>query len=482
MMTLNDLIVTLPLVFLLGYTIVLLLVDLWIPPARKGITALLAALGLLVTTGLSIWRSGAPAAAFSDMVVVDGFAVFLSVVFLVSGLAGIALAYDYLKRMDIERSEYYILLLLTISGMILMTYANDLIVVFLALELLSLPLYVLAGFARLHQGSEEAGLKYFLLGAFSSGFVLYGVALVYGGTASTNLTEIVAAVSAGSVILPLFVAGAALLLAGFSFKSAIVPFHMWVPDVYQGAPSSVTGFMTVGAKAAGFAALMRMFVTAFPTISADMTPILWTLAAATMVVGNVVAISQSNIKRLLAYASIAQSGYLLMAFVPYSQGVVLQNTVASMLFYLVAYGLTTLGAWAVVIALEQTQNRGLMLEDYAGLGRTKPWLALAMTVFMLSFTGVPLTLGFWGKFYLFSTAVQGGYLGLALIGLLTSAVSAFYYLRVVVIMFMQPGEPCVARDPWLNLTAGVSALAVVGLSFAPGALFALASQAILRLL
>ncbi len=482
MMTLNDLIVTLPLVFLLSYSIVLLLVDLWVPDGRKGITALLAALGLLVTLGLSIWRSGAAGAAFSDMVVVDGFAVFLDVIFLVSGLAGIALAYDYLKRMEIERGEYYTLLLLTVAGMMLMTYANDLIVVFLALELLSLPLYVLAGFARLRQGSEEAALKYFLLGAFSSGLVLYGIALVYGGSATTNLPEIVAAVTAGTIDAPLFIAGAALLLAGFSFKSAIVPFHMWVPDVYQGAPSSVTGFMTVGAKAAGFAALMRVFVAAFPTIAADMTPILWALAAITMVVGNVMAITQSNIKRLLAYASIAQSGYLLMAFVPYGNAVVLQNTVASMLFYLVAYGLTTLGAWAVVIALEQTQNRGLNLEDYAGLGRAYPWLALAMTVFMLSFTGVPLTLGFWGKFYLFSTAVQGGYLGLALIGLLTSAVSAFYYLRLIVIMFMRPGEPCVSRDPWINLTAGVSALAVVGLSFAPGALFALASQAILRLL
>jgi len=269
---------------------------------------------------------------------------------------------------------------------------------------------------------------------------------------------------------------------GFSFKAAIVPFHMWVPDVYQGAPSPVTGFMTVGAKAAGFAALMRVFVSAFPVISADMTPIFWALAAVTMIVGNVTAIRQNNIKRLLAYASIAQSGYMLMAFVPYGQGAVLRDSVASMLFYLVAYGLTTMGAWAVVIALEQAENKGLTLDEYAGLGRAYPWLALAMTVFMLSFTGVPLTLGFWGKFYLFGTAVQGGYLGLALIGLLTSAVSAFYYLRVIVIMFMRPGEPRVARDPWINLTAGASALAVVGLSFAPGALFALAAQALIHIL
>jgi NADH-quinone oxidoreductase subunit N len=374
------------------------------------------------------------------------------------------------------------LLLFTISGMVLMTYANNLIIAFLALELLSLPLYILSGFARSVLTSEEAALKYFLLGAFSSGFVLYGIAMMYGATGSTALPEIVAAFTGGAVNLTLFLIGGALILVGFGFKSAIVPFHMWVPDVYQGAPSSVTGFMTVGAKAAGFAALMRVFVVALPGIAEDMTPVLWALAALTMLVGNILAIAQTNVKRLLAYASIAQSGYLLMAFVPYGNGEVLQNSVASMLFYLVAYGLTTLGAWAVVIAVERTERGGLLLDDYAGLGRSHPGLALAMTVFMLSFTGVPLTLGFWGKLYLFSTVVEGGYLGLALIGLLTSAVSAFYYLRLVVIMFMRSGEPVVRQEPWTRITAVGSALAVVGLSFIPGPLFALASSAILRLL
>jgi NADH-quinone oxidoreductase subunit N len=480
-MTVDDLYTILPLIILVSWALVLLMVDLWIPRHRKGITAMLAAAGLMVVLGVVLGRGHSSESAFSGMVIVDGFAVFLDVIFLVSGLAGIALAYDYLKRMGIERGEYYSLLLFTISGMMLMTYASDLIMVFLALEFLSIPLYILAGFARLRQDSEEAALKYFLLGSFSSAVVLYGISLIFAGSATTNLYAIVAAIDAGQVNYPLFLVGAAMLLVGFSFKSAIVPFHMWVPDVYHGAPSSVSGFMTVGAKAAGFAALLRVFVIAFPALADDMTPILWALAALTMVVGNVVAIMQTNVKRLLAYASIAQSGYLMMAFVPYGEGAVLSDTIAAMLFYLVAYSLTTFGAWAVIIALEKSEEKGLLLEDYAGLGRKYTGLALAMTVFMLSFTGVPLTLGFWGKFYLFSTAVEGGFLGLALIGLLTSVISAFYYLRVVVVMFMQPGEPIVRSDPWLNLTAGFSAVAIVALSLLPGPLFSLAAQAAIRL-
>ncbi|MEN4042810.1 MAG: NADH-quinone oxidoreductase subunit N [Anaerolineaceae bacterium] len=480
-MTVDDLYTIFPLIILVSWALVLLLVDLWIPRNRKGVTAILAAIGLVVVIGVVLGRDAKAETAFQGMVVVDGFAVFLDIVFLVGGLAAIALAYDYLKRLGIERGEYYALLLFTISGMMLMTYASDLIVVFLALEFLSIPLYILAGFARLHLESEEAALKYFLLGAFSSAIVLYGISLIFAGSGTTQLYTIVAAIQAGEVNYSLFLVGAAMLLVGFGFKSAIVPFHMWVPDVYQGAPSSVSGFMTVGAKAAGFAALLRVYVIAFPALAVDMTPILWALAALTMVVGNIAAIMQRNIKRLLAYASIAQSGYLLMAFVPYGEPAVLSDTIAAMLFYLVAYSLTTFGAWSVIIALEKAGDKGLQLEDYAGLSRKHPGLAIAMAVFMLSFTGVPLTLGFWGKFYLFSTAVEGGFVGLALIGLLTSVVSAYYYLRVVVVMFMQPGDPDVRRDPWLNLTAGVSAVAIVAFSLVPAPLFLLAAQAAIRL-
>ncbi|MCC6146804.1 MAG: NADH-quinone oxidoreductase subunit N [Anaerolineaceae bacterium] len=481
-MNLTDLVTILPLAVLAVWATLLLLVDLWIPKDRKGITAVLAALGLALAMGLSLTRGQQPQQAFGGMVIVDGFAIFLDMIFLVSGLLSIALAHDYLKRMNLARGEYYALLLYAISGMILMTYAYDLIIVFLALELLSIPLYILSGFIRLNSRSEEAALKYFLLGAFSSGLVLYGVALIFGATARTDLPGILAAVQQASANPAMLLVGGALLLVGFSFKSAIVPFHEWVPDVYQGAPSSVTAFMSVGAKAAGFAALMRVFVTAFPTLSADFTPVLWGLSALTMIVGNVIALAQTNLKRLLAYSSIAQAGYLMMAFVPYAQGMVLSDTIAAMLFFLVGYMFTTLGAWAVVIAVEKAEGKGLEMTDYAGLGRRHPWLAAAMTLFMLSFIGVPPTLGFWGKFYLFRTAVEGGFTTLALLGLLASIFSAFYYFRVVVMMFMQTGKAEARRDPWLALTLGITSLGVIGFGLLPGSLLNLALQAVLKLL
>jgi NADH-quinone oxidoreductase subunit N len=480
-MNLRDFQVILPLVVLVIWAVILVLVDLWIPKKSKGITAALAVVGMAVALLLCLRQFSTPEAAFNGLVQVDGFAVFLDVIFLGSGIISIGLAFDYLRRMNIERGEYYSLIMISTSGMLLMTYAEDLIVVFLALELLSIPLYVMAGFARLQVESEESALKYFLLGAFSSGFVLYGIALVFGATGSTSLTNIVASVANKTVQMPLFLAGSALLLVGFGFKAAFVPFHMWTPDVYHGAPTSVTAFMSVGAKAAGFAALLRVFVTVFPSLAVDLTPVLWTLAAITMIAGNVIALAQMNIKRLLAYSSIAHAGYMAMAFVSYGKSDVVGNSISSMLFYLVAYSLTTLGAWAVVIALEKPGLKGLDLTDYAGLGKKHPLLGASMTIFMLSYTGIPLTLGFWGKVYLFGTAIQGGFIWLAVIGLLASLVSAYYYLRVIVMMYMKPGNPEISHDLWVQIIAITCALLVVGVSFLPGTLLDWAAQALMIL-
>lgn len=478
-MTVSDFVAILPLVVLIAWTTLLVLVDLFVPKERKVVTVLLAALGLVVTLAFTLAQIGQEYVAFNGMVVVDGFSTFLSVLFLGSGLVAIALAYDYIQRMGIERSEYYILMMYSISGMMLMAIAADLIVVFLALELLSIPLYILAGFARPRLDSEEAALKYFLLGAFAGGFFVYGVALIFGATGTTALGGIVEAINAGAVDMFLLAIGAAFLLIGLGFKVAVVPFHMWTPDVYQGAPSTATAFMAVGAKAGGFAALIRIFMVAFPDLAIALTPILWSLAVLTMVVGNVVAIAQKNIKRMLAYSSIAHAGYILMALVPYANSDVSDDAIAAALFYLVAYALTNFGAWAVVIALEKAEGKGLELEDYAGLGRKYPLLSAAMTVFMLSFTGVPPTLGFVGKFYLFSVVVNAGMVGLALIGVLTSLVSAYYYLRVVVMMYMREGEPEIRRETWLGLTAAVAAVAVVVLSIFAEPLFTWASNAAL---
>ncbi len=487
-MKLSDLNTILPIVLLVVWACMLLLVDLFIPRRSKGWTALLAAVGLAAALGLTLAYAGRESTGFCDpnnpgncMVVLDGFSSFLGSLFLASGLFAIAIAYGYLKRMGLERGEYYTLILFSISGMLLMAQAADLIVVFLALELLSIPLYVLAAFARPRTDSEEAGVKYFLLGAFATGFVVYGITLVFGATNATSLSGIAAAVAAGSFTKYLLLIGAALILVGFSFKVAAVPFHMWTPDVYQGAPSSVTGFMAVGAKAAGFAALLRIFITAFPSLNLDLVPVLWGLAALTMVVGNVIAISQTNIKRLLAYSSIAHAGYILMAFVAFGNPAVASDAAASALFYLVTYAVTSFGAWAVVIALEKTDGKGLEISDFAGLGRKRPLLAAAMTIFMLSLTGMPPTLGLVGKFYLFRTAVEGGFIGLAVIGVLTSLISAYYYLRVVVTMYMREGDPTTEHEPWLDLTWGLTALATVILSFLPMALFTWASGAVLKL-
>ena len=451
----------LPLVIVILWACVLLLVDLFIPKNRKAWTAILASLGMLVAMGFSIAQTGVETEAFGGMIMVDGFSQFLTILVLGSGLVAVILSFDYLTRLGIQRGEYYVLLMFSISGIMLMSMAADLIVIFLALELLSIPLYVLAGFAVPRSDSEEAAIKYFLLGAFASGFLVYGVAIIFGATGYTGLTDIFQAVQGGAVDLTLLAVGAALILVGLGFKVAAVPFHMWTPDVYQGAPSSVTAFMAVGAKVGGFAALMRIFVTSLGALAVDFTAVLWGLAALTMILGNVVAIAQKNIKRMLAYSSIAQAGYILMALVPYGQKDVINDAIAAALLYLIAYAFMNFAAWAVVITMERAEGKGLELSDYAGLGRKYPVLAAIMTVSMLSFTGIPPTLGFIGKFYLFRSVIDGGFVWLAIIGVLTSLVSAYYYLRVVVYMYMQEGEPQAQRDNWVYLTAAVTGLGII---------------------
>lgn len=471
----------LPVIVLALWASVLLAVDIFLLKDRKDLVAAFSALGLLVTLAISVTQSGVETSGFLGMVVLDGFAQYFHILFLLSGLLGIAVSYGYMRRMNIDRGEFYPLMLLSITGMMLMAQAADLVLFFLALELLSIPLYVLSAFAYPKPQSEEAGLKYFFLGSFSTGFVVYGIAMLYGATGSIELSAILAALTAGTANSGLALFGAGLLLVGFGFKVAAVPFHMWTPDVYQGAPSPVTAFMSAGAKAAGFAAMLRIFVLAFPGIAAELTPIVQGLAALTMVVGNVIAVSQLNIKRMLAYSSIAQAGYILMAFVPFADAQVTLVSVAAALFYLLAYVLASFGAWAVVISMEKNDGKGLEIADYAGLGRANPAMAAAMTVFMLSLIGLPPTLGLVGKFYLFRAVIEAGYYNLAVVGVITSLISAFYYLRVVVTMYMKDGQPKPLRDRWLTFTWVFAALVTVMLSLMPGWLFEWASRAVLRL-
>jgi NADH-quinone oxidoreductase subunit N len=473
----TDLSPLLPLIIVIGWACLLLLIDLFIPKDRKGITAVLAALGLVAALVVTFLRFGESSVALSGMIVEDGFSIFLQFIFLATGLAGIALAYDYIKRREIQRGEYYILLLFTVGGMMLMASAGDLVVVFLALELLSIPLYVLSGFARPQVESEEAAMKYFLLGAFASSFVVYGIALTYGATQTTQLGEIVTAVQSGIANSALLVVGAGLILVGLGFKVAAVPFHMWTPDVYQGAPSSVTAFMSVGAKAGGFAALLRVFIAAFPDLADTWSVLVMIIAALTMTWGNVAAIAQPNIKRMLAYSSIAHAGYILMILPAAADAQVTPDAISAALFYILAYAVSNLGAWGVVLAMEKKEGGGLNLEDYAGLGTKNPGLALAMAIFMFSLTGVPPTAGFIGKFYIFRAVIDADLIWLAIVGVLTSLISAYYYLRIIVIMYMRPGEPETRSEAWLDTTVMLTGALTVLLGILPGPLLVLAGQA-----
>ncbi len=482
----------LPLLIVVGWGCVLLLADLFIGSEHKHWTAWLAMLGLLGAGAALIWQgtrlmsTSGPVAesAFGGMLRVDGFAVFLQMLFVLSAILGILLALDYLPRHGIYRGEFYVLMLFTTGGMMIMSMADELIVIVIALELLTIPLYILSGLARPNLQSEESAMKYFLLGAFSSSFLLYGVALIYGGTATTSLPGVLTAVRAGTYSQPLVLIGLAMILAGLCFKVAVVPFHMWTPDVYQGAPTPVTAFMSVGAKAGGFAAMIRVLLTAAPDVATEWGPILAMIAILTMTLGNVVAIAQSNIKRMLAYSSIAHAGYVLVAVAAAQRPADAPLAVSAALFYLLTYTFTNLGAFAVVIAVERHDSTGNEIGDFSGLGKTHPWAGIAMAIFMLSLTGMPISAGLVGKFFVFKAAIQASLgnpwmLAAAVVGVVTSVVSAFYYLRVVWVMFMGDGEGRANLPPALAAALATTAVVTLAIGVIPTPLFRLAQEALL---
>jgi NADH-quinone oxidoreductase subunit N len=403
---------------------------------RGAIVSLLA----LIAGAYSVFHvKDAKRSLFEGMFVHDGFGVFFTLLFCGIGAVAVLLSWDYVKRTRVNHGEYYALLLSATLGMIVMAASNDLITIFLGLELMSLALYVLVGFQRNRLDSNEASMKYFLLGAFASGFLLYGIALLYGATGTTNLGRMAVFLSGSPMIgNPMLLVGSLLLLVGFAFKVAAVPFHMWTPDAYEGAPTTVTGFMSVGAKAAGFAALLRIVLSALPDLQADWKPILTWLAILTMSVGNVTALLQTNLKRMLAYSSIAHAGYVLVAFVAGGT-----DGASAALFYLTVYSLMNLGAFGILALLGRGTDERVMISDLYGIAYRQPFLALAMSVFMVSLGGIPPTAGFMGKVYVFSVAVKAGLIPLVLVAVINSVVSVFYYLRVTVAMYMHEpqGEP-----------------------------------------
>jgi NADH-quinone oxidoreductase subunit N len=436
--------------------LVVLLAQAFTPKGREAPSAALSIAGLVAALA-SVWllaTAGARGAVTAGALSADDYSLFLQALVLAAAVVAVLLSPSYLRANGLERGEYYALLLFSVVGMLGLVSSLELVSIFVALEIMSIALYGMAGMDRARSESQEAALKYFVTGAFSSAFFLYGIALLYGVSGSTSLARVARALSTVSPdSAAMAVLGTGMLLVGFGFKVASVPFHTWVPDVYEGAPTTATGFMAAGVKAAAFGALLRVFGSALGALAGHWQPLVALLAIATMIVGNLTALAQSNIKRMLAYSAVAHAGYVLAAFVaaPALAG-------EAVLFYLVAYAAVNLGAFGVIAALGRDGREPVSFTDVAGLAERRPAIAAALAVFLVSLTGIPLTAGFVGKFYVFNAAVAAGWVGLALVGVVMSVVSAYYYLRVVVAMYMR--EPA-GEDRWARVsTASALALAL----------------------
>jgi NADH-quinone oxidoreductase subunit N len=444
--------------------------------ARVNDTALITAIGGIAISALFVWfqwhfvHQDGPYVAIKGLVAVDGFAVFVQSVVLGATLLGLLLSAGYLRREGLEAPEYYVLMLCSATGMMLMASANDLITVFLSLEILSIALYVLVAFDRRRLTSQEAGLKYFVLGSFSSAIFLYGVALVYGATGTTNLSGI-AAFLANTTLLHdgVLLLGIALLLVGLGFKVAAVPFHMWTPDVYQGSPTPVTAFMASATKAAAFAAILRIVLGSFHTYSVQWRPIVFALSVLSLLVGSIAAVVQTDVKRMLAYSSISQAGYVLIgvqAATPKGQ--------SAALFYVATYAVMIVGAFAVVMVVARRGDDRHDLADYRGLASVRPVLAGLLTLFLLAQAGVPLTGGFVAKLSVFDAAIDVGQYWLAIIGMLAAVIGAFVYLRIVLAMYAPAEEEGavptrrIRVDNGTGIVLGLTAIAIVVLGVAPG--------------
>ena len=449
-----DLIALAPVLVLSVFAMGVLVLDLW-AGKNKTLLMFVSLVGLLMTAISAFAKHPIPAFAFTDSYTVDHLSLFFICIFTLSSALTILLSSEYNEREGIKAGEYYSLILFCTVGMILLASSTDMIMIFLGIEIVSICLYVLAGIKRDNPASNEAALKYFLLGAFATGFLLYGMTLVYGSTGSTNLFKIAEFVkSDSSQSNPLLLMGIVLLVIGFGFKIAAAPFHMWAPDVYQGAPTPVTAFMAVGPKAAAFAAFFRIFSEAVPDLAPSWEILLCTIAVLSMVVGNLGAIMQTNIKRMLAFSSISHAGYLLIAVIAKSS-----LSGSSLLFYMLSYAFTTFGAFGIIILLGRKGEENLELENYSGLAYKHPLMALSMTVFLLSLGGLPPFAGFVAKFYIFSAAIEEGFVTLVIIAVLNSAISFYYYLKVVVFMYMK--EP--AGEFQISLTPMTLFVVILGL-------------------
>lgn len=456
-----DFLAILPEIILVIFGLYLMLQSVLMPHLSRLTLPYLGLFGIVLAIIANFFLLGKDYTAFSEMIRVDRLALILNFIFLVTAGLSLLLTTSYSQQEHVEFIEFTPLLLFSTLGMMLMGAAGSLMTIFLGLETMSIALYVMAGFRRTNRSSLEAALKYFLLGAFATGFLLYGIALLYGVVGSTQLGEITEYFTQNSLDLNILsIVGLGLLIVGFGFKVALVPFHMWTPDVYEGAPMPVTAFMSVGAKAAGFAAILRVISISAFQISFQWWEVLWVLAVLTMSIGNIVALVQDNIKRMLAYSSIAHAGYILV-------GVVASNvlTVPSVLFYLTAYLFMNLGAFAVAIVVSGKNENRQKIKYFSGLGYKQPMLGFAMAVCMFSLAGFPPTAGFMGKFYLFSAALKSGYLWLVIFGVLNSLISVYYYIRVVVAMYMHEPVDDKALPPLVPGVGLVILVVILGIFY-----------------
>jgi NADH-quinone oxidoreductase subunit N len=468
--SLSDFYYILPELVLTGGALLLLIADVLLPKQRRGALAWVALLALAATLASLVPFSSTRVEVAHGLMAVDQFAIFFKVVFLVAAAITVLMSVKYLELEGASQGEYYFLVLCATLGMMVMAGGIDLITIFIGLETMAVSFYILVGFIKPNQRSNEAAVKYFLLGAFSLGILLYGMSLMYGLSGTTNL-RVMATALVGQEHDPRLVLAVILVVAGVGFKIAAVPFHMWAPDVYEGAPTPITAFLSVGSKAASFAMLIRIFYEGLPSMSGDWRLLFQVLAIVTMTAGNIAAVTQSNIKRMLAYSSIAHAGYLLIGVaVGTSRGV------TAMLVYLFVYSFMQLGAFGVLLLLHRKDVAGDELKDFTGLHFRSPFAAFAMLLFMLSLGGIPPTAGFMGKFWLFSAAIDAHYYWLALIGVLNSAISLYYYLRIVVFMYLKTdaagSEP--VSSPALAIALGVAVLATLVLGMYPRLLFEVA--------
>lgn len=467
----------LPHLIVLVTGLVILLLDLFLTPRSRYVNEIVGIVGLLVAFVVTCCTVGEPRLVFLNMAVVDMLGAFFNATFVLIAALMLLLSASFVRREEIQAGEYYALVLFATVGFMFVASAADLIMIFLAIETVSIATYILAGLLRDAPRSHEAAFKYFMLGAFSSAFFLYGIANVYGALGTTNLMAVAQALGERNAS-PLLLLGITLLIVGLGFKVAVVPFHMWAPDVYEGAPTAVTAFMTAGPKAAAFAAFLRVFFQGFgaPVLVQEWGPIFAVLAALTMILGNIVAIAQRSIKRMLAYSSIAHAGYAFVALVAHNV-----SGASSILYYLVAYALMSLGAFTVLIAVAGRDDQRYAFDDYAGLGTTNPLLAAVMSLFMLALAGFPPTAGFAGKLYIFSAAAQAGYYVLALIGMLTSVISVAYYARVIMMMYMhEPNgqQPVTRLAPTAWVALGIAGFGVLYLGVFPGSVMRLAERSV----